>query len=330
MDSSTFPITVRLLTLAAGLALAGPVLAQSEAPLGGPAVKERTTPGAAEPFGSRETGKLAQRDLPHRAFMEALRSSVGPEGPEGVRLSAEQQGRIRTLDRAYAEEVRTFMQANPEAADLMRREQRGRAERENKKNPQAPGEMNPDAAGMQQQDAPSKDEMQALRERAEELRSRAPKPGDVRAKIWTVLSEPQQAAVQAKIDAMREQMRERENELYVKKRVQQKQGEPGAAAAPDAKAKPKGKKAAGAAEPASAPIAPAAAPRASELPPAMRERVLRLFERLTPQQREELLRRVEQRLEGAAKAEKGAGASSTPAPASMDEVKVPEPEAKPG
>lgn len=313
-------------------ALSSGALAQNEpskgspaAPLSGPGVKDRDVPGTAGRFGEREGGKFAQREIPHRAFMEALRQAIGPEAPVDIRVSAEQQDKIRTLDREFAESMREFMKANPEAGDLLRRDLRGRPARDGKKNPQAPD-------AMKAQDEPSEAEMQALRERAEEMRSKAPQAGDVRTKIWTILSEKQQAAVQARLDTLKEELRARENEQYIKKRVAQKTGQPAtkdeaapasaaASTAPDAPTKAKGKAK-------NKVAAPAEAGPGAALEPVFRDRLLKFFEQLAPEQREEVLRRIEERFQNLRKGDgKGSkGAALPPPKPSMDEVNVPAPE----
>lgn len=312
-------------------ALSSGALAQNEpskgspaAPLSGPGVKERAVPGTAGRFGEREGGKFAQREIPHRAFMEALRQAVGPEAPADIRASAQQQEQIRTLDREFAESMRAFIKANPAAGDLLRRDLRGRPERDGKKNPQAPDAVTA-------QDEPSEAEMQALRERAEEMRSKAPQAGDVRTKIWAILNEQQQSAVQARLDTLKEEMRARENEQYIKKRVAQKTGQPApkdnaapagatASSVPDAPSKAKGKAKKGA--------PPAETTPGAQLEPAFRERLLKFFEQLAPERREEVLRRIEERFQNLRKGEPkgGKGAALPPPRPSMDDVNVPAPE----
>ncbi len=276
MSNRAFALASALI-LTAGLA--SPLAAQSADPLKGPTVTDRGVPGTAGQFGTPVTEKKArEREIPHRAFMDALHKALGADAPEAVRLSAEQSAKIAALDKAHSEAMAAFLRDNKDAGEVVRRAVRERAVKADKGKKPAQGE-----AAMTEGDAV------AMREKAEAIRAAAPKAADVRAQMWTVLSEAQHTAVNARLDEFKAKQQARMNEEYVQKRAAQKRGELNTPAGQ----KPEGVK--------------PGKPSAERVPAEFRERLLALIERLTPEQREQLLQRLQQRLE-AAKSDREGGA----------------------
>jgi len=192
------------------------------------------------------------------------------------------------------------------------------------------------------------------RAKLEELRSQMPKPGDAQTKVWDLLSEPQREAMRLSIENWKKTEQENSNSRYLQQQREQRESaaraagrepgkEPGNEAAPTPPNPPQPKPPAPGQPPAS-PQRPArpqnagpqsgpnAAPGAN-LPPQVRDRALRLLERLTPEEREELFRRVEERLRerGNDRPDPRGGdrpgqpASGQPKPPSMNDVRVPPP-----
>jgi len=105
-----------------------------------------------------------------------------------------------------------------------------------------------------------------------EARRPAPRPQDFQVKIWAALNEPQQAFLEKEIAALRAQADKEMGEAYVQRELARRRG-----------------------------AQPAAAPQpAPEPAPAARERIRRIAERLQqlpPEEREQILRRLEQELD---------------------------------
>lgn len=273
---------VALLTCA-GLAGASLHAAEpDDAPLRGPSVTDKVAPGGHTTFAPEAGGdrKRGEREIPHPLFMRALNEAIGDSAPEAVRASKELQSKLKAISDDFNQAQRTYAQQNREALAKMRGE--GRGAKKDAKNPKD----KPEADSMQEM---TDEDRQAMMERMREIREKAPKAADAHTKIWALLSEPQQKAVEERLEVFREEARKRENEQYVDRFVKRKapEGEkPSDAKKSDDKASPKDK------APQGADAGPALAPISAE----HRERLIKLFERLPPEQREEILRRFEERL----------------------------------
>jgi hypothetical protein len=189
------------------------------------------------------------------------------------------------------------------------------------------------------------------RAKLEELRSQMPKPGDAQTKVWDLLSEPQREAMRLSIENWKQTEQESSNRRYLQQQREQRERAARAAGkepAPEPAKAPGNEVAPPANPPQPKPPAPAqrparpqnagpqsgpnAAPGAN-LPPQVRDRALRLLERLTPEEREELFRRVEERLRDRGDNRPaprggdrpGQPAGGQPKPPSMDDVRVPPP-----
>ncbi len=148
--------------------------------------------------------------------------------------------------------------------------------------------------------------------RMRELMRNAPNPTDAQVKVYALLSPGQQKFVQAEVAKGQAELEKRRSEEYAQRQLQKKKGE-ASVVAQDA--------------------APINAPPGG--PPEGRERVRRLMERLaqlSPQEREQLLNRIEQELDrrgiaagdGKGPRRQGVG-DPKPAP-NMGDVNVPAPE----
>ncbi|MBL8990335.1 MAG: hypothetical protein JNJ48_02010, partial [Phycisphaerae bacterium] len=237
-------------------------------PLSGPQVPQRDVPGVQGQFGEgRERGRFVQ-EIPHRVFMKAINDMIGDGATGDAKASPEVMDKIREIDRAYNEELRKFQAENRDAMNELRPDAPGKGARR-PKGPESPDEaMSPDDAKQRE----------AMMERARQLRERMPKAGDAHTKIWTLLTEPQRAAVQVELDKFTAEQEKRRGEMYVRQRLQQQGKSP--AGSPDA----------------AAPKRPAEPGAAGGLSPERRERLMKLFSQLTPEQQEEVLRRLEERL----------------------------------
>ncbi len=302
-------------------------------PLSGPSVETKVAPGSNGVFGSGKEGGKArgEREIPHRDFMQAVQNALGEDAPEDVRASAELEQKIRAISSEFTSAQRTYAQEN--RATIAQLRELERPAKKDAKKPDAKGEesMQGEAPAM------SDDDRAAMMEKLREVRDKAPKAADAHTKIWALLSEPQQAAVQVKLDEALKEMQERANEQYVKRRAGVKAGEgPNATPATATSGKPKTKSNDAAPAKTEQPVEREAAGKHAPMAPQQRERLMRLFERMTPEQREEVLRRIEERL-GAGAAAGGqapertrraarAGSEAKPAPG-MESVNVPVPPA---
>ncbi len=341
---SRSPRSLALYLAIAGLAIGLSAAAHADQPanpLGGPSVETKVAPGSNGTFGSGAGSAKArgEREIPAREFMRAVETALGADAPEGVRATPELEQKIRAIGSEFAAAQRAYMQQNREALAQMRQLERPAKKDANK--PDAPG----DESMKGTEPAMSDEDRAALIERLREVRDKAPKAADAHTKVWALLSEPQRAAVQVKLDALHKEMQERDNANYVKRRAAAKAGEgPNASPATATPGnKPKAQKSEAPAEPASAqPAKPAAgskpesAPARAPIAAEQRERLMRLFERMSPEQREELLRRVEERMNagtgaanppaGRARRAAGPGGDAKPAP-DMKTIELPAPPA---
>ncbi|MBL8759602.1 MAG: hypothetical protein JNK35_14375 [Phycisphaerae bacterium] len=272
MRTGTARVSMVAMVVACGLA--APVWGQAQAtqPLQGPKVVDRDVPGTKGEFGTPQTDKRSrEREIPHRAFMEALKRATGPDAAEGVRLSDAQREKILAIDAEHRSAMEAFLKANAAGADgdALRRAIRERAAKAEKGKKPGEGAMTGEEAA-------------AMRERFEALREGAPKAGDARAKIWAELNEAQRSAVTARLEEFKARVQERMNEEYVQKRVKQKTG--GGGEGVDAKGRP----GAGGVD------LPRA--RGERVPAEFRERLMGLVERMSPEQREMLIERLRERL----------------------------------
>jgi hypothetical protein len=203
-----------------GSAFVSPVLAQTERtpPLKGPSVKDGSVPGEQRRFaGGGGVRERMQGEIPHRLFRQALDSLRGEDVPEGVRLTQDQDRRLREIEQTFfnemamfreqhANEVRTLIaKLAPEdrrrAAEFLRGPGRPGADRpgpraETEEKEKAPGggagKADPEAA-------------KVARERLKEILQSAPKAVEVHAKMIAVLSDAQRDAFKANLERLRKE-----------------------------------------------------------------------------------------------------------------------------
>lgn len=248
-------ITLALALLAGGTAaLAQPAANPGDA-LKGPQVPERNTPGGSGSFGEQR-GELARRTevpLPFPAFMRMVRETLGPDAPEALRLSQAQQQQVQEIASKHGDAMRAFMNAHkdeiqaiirehPEARRMLREfggpggPGRGRGEGRGR-GPGGPPVGDPMHDGAPPAAMSEKDRA-AVMAKVQELRAQAPKAEDAQTAVWGALTEPQQKAVQVKVDDFKAKEMARRDEQYKeqqKKRFEEGRGQdkkPGAGKAP--------------------------------------------------------------------------------------------------
>lgn len=284
------------LVLFAGLSVGAGALAlepEKTPPLGGPPVTERKVPGVVDRFGEgmdEQRARMGQSEIPHRVFVKAVGDALGPSAPAEVRMTAEQEEQLRALDREFSEKMRAFTVENRREMEELREVMDVRRPGAGKGGDKAMGKSPDDARPgepAEEMSAAETARREALMERARLLREKMPRAGDVHKKAWEILNEGQRAAVEKELEKFRQQQRQQREDNYVKSRVKKK--EP--VTAPG--------------EVQGQPQAPGKKPQGGGVTPERRERLLKLLERLSPEQQEELLRRLEERLsqgEGRARA----------------------------
>lgn len=261
----------RLLACVAGLAMSSATLAQSEmAPppargLGGPEVTEQRGPKGEGDFGGggpefRRGKEGGQRGMA-MVYREALSVVLKDDAPDNIRASDAQREQLTTIMREHGEQVRAYMdQHKDELAQL-----RGKGA-----------------------DA-DEDARRANRQKAEEIMRGAPNAKDAYNRAWQLLTPAQQAAVTERLSQVEARMSERRQDEYVRRRV-----------GPDA-GRERGPQADGPRR-----RGPDAGPgdgRPGDGPRSgpdgdRRERLMKIFERMSPEQQEQLLRRLEERMAG--------------------------------
>lgn len=341
---------VALVCGVSGSALAHPQSAETrdEPLLKGPEVKERAVPGVVNTFGeSQERRRMAER-IPPEVLREALGVLTAEDAPEAIRATPEQEQQFRSVAERLRAATREYMAKHREELIELRKDANlsGRGAQEiDRAIGRRPGEARRDrAASAPEMDGDVADPMvdkvsearqEAARQRLREIMAGAPKIEDAMTRVWEGLSVAQREAVDAKLNEYRERETKRREEMYVRQRVDARQpegaparpgvGRPGSddmmmqqgeGAAPGERARP--------ARP-EQPVRPNAANAQR------RERLMKLFDRLSPEQQEMLLERLENAARDGAlgparqRGQRQAPSTDKPAPG-MDEVDVPRPE----
>lgn len=318
--------TMKMLA-AAGLALsllAVPALAmdgKDQPALKGPEVKDRNVPGVEGSFGEGTEKRrfVNENRLPPRVFRDAMTSILSEDAPADVRVGPEQKAKYESWMKDFEKQTRDYMQQHRDEIGQLRKKA-GEFNRPKKQGQPA----EPDAM------APEKEGQSAIaaREQYQKLMAGAPKVEDLYTKIWTDLSPAQQKALDGEIQKFRDQQSEQRQEQYVRQKLGRKGQEPGDAPGKgrERRPQPDGPKAGG----------PEGGHDMGPIPPEKRDRLLRMFARMTPEQQDELLRRIEERMRGGEQsapnrrrpARDRGPAGEKPAPP-MDDVRVPQPENKP-
>lgn len=328
--------------------------------LKGPEVKDRDVPGVAGAFGTGAR-RMAER-IPPEVLREALGVLLGEDVAPDLRASEEQATRIRAIGEEFRAAQRAYMAEHRAELIELRREANltGRGAQEidraigrarpgdapRERSRQRDTEPTMEQEGSMPMDSAAQEKQDAARQRLRTIMEGAPRVEDFYTRIWESLTEPQRKAVDGKLDEWRAAEDKRREEAYVRQRMQDRE-RAAAAAGPDAarRAQPQRDRRMPEREMQEEPMAekgmpagdqPGARPRTERPNPASaqrRERLMRLFERLTPEQQENLLERLEGAVRDGAMANppaRGRGQRSSPANASkpapsMDGVEVPDP-----
>lgn len=269
-----------------------------DSPLSGPAVEDRNTPGAANTFGETMTGERSKQGarVPPRVYFGLLREMGEDGAPEEVRPTEEQRGEIRAIVEEFQAAARAFRDEHKEELERLRDAAgeprrpgggapgRGRGAERGADAPPPPE----DAPG----GPPANEAQRAARERLRELMAQGPKPDEYYARIWALLSEPQQEYVRAGLEAHQaERMREREGPIakeQVRKQFEQ------------------------------------ADPRLKELQGLSREEIRAKLQSLPADERERLMQQWRGRRGGKGEGKSRPQVEEKPAP-EMDDVDVPSP-----
>ncbi len=281
----TRPLPILALLLSAGAAIAQPPPPHDQRapdPLRGPDVRDRQVPGVNGSFGEPGGDKkrmVNENRLPPRVFRDALGPILSPDAPENLRVTDEQRTRYQGWMDDFQKSIGAYMKEHREELGELRRKagEPGGPRRPNQGGPGGPQgkPQNPDE--VMRPDGDPK-ETGAARERLQAVMAGAPKIEDLYTKIWTELKPDQQKAVDAKLDEFRAKQTTEREENYVRQKLGKKKGgADGAKPAPANADKPQG----------------APSDRAPGVDPQRRERLIRLFSQLTPEQQEQMLQRLE-------------------------------------
>jgi Spy/CpxP family protein refolding chaperone len=194
--------TARLAAIA-GLALCSLALAQPEPDvLRGPKVKETGVPGEQRQF---TPGRVRGRDmmgaeLPHRIFMRALDALRSDQAGE-LRLTRAQEAKIKAINDDFNAALLEYRAANLEKVrellPLLSPEDRRRVQQfldqrgSRQRLPEPAKDVDPDQA-------------EQAREKIREILSGLPSPADTHARIYAVLTEPQQKVFNNELTRLRE------------------------------------------------------------------------------------------------------------------------------
>lgn len=293
------------------VALAQPAKDQPQRdPLRGPQVRDRNVPGVSGSFGEpgEKRRSMAER-IPERVFQQAMQTIMSDDAPGAIRVSDDQRSRYESWMQEHAKSIREYQRSHSKEIAELRQLAGERAGGGG--GGKRPGQGGPDAKRPQPDDSmqdgmkPNADAKEAIsaRERLQTLMAGAPKVENLYTRIWTDLRPEQQRAVDAKIDAFRAQQAQQREESYVKQRMK-KDGAPDQPAARPADQKPgpdgqTPRRRPNAANPDNAPQGepqrPANRPNA-QIDPQRRDRLMRILSRMTPEQQDQLLDRLEERL----------------------------------
>lgn len=234
-----------LVTLAGASAFAQ-TTKPDEAPLRGPSGNDHSVPGETGRFGGGASGdkkdRAAQQPIRHPMFMKALDVLRGEQADASVRLTSDQDAKIKTIDEAFRKQAETFRtehaaevrglvsQLTPEDrrkfAQYMGlfggRDGAGeRAKGDGAKGGGVKGggkaARRPDATPQDGNDAmtdakPDPAAAEAARNKLREIVEAAPKPEETHKQIFGVLTDTQRPVVEKEIERMRQEMEKKAQE----------------------------------------------------------------------------------------------------------------------
>lgn len=203
-----------ILTAAALIVLSGTALAEppantdQEPALRGPAVRDGGVPGMRRHFG--EGGDMKERmggRIPPQAFVRALDAVRGDNVDANLRLTPEQDQKIRGIMDNFRDSMQKFHEEHKAEFQAMR-PKRGEGPRGPRGDgaPEAQRDAQPDAKP--QANAEPKPDGQR-RQQFEELMAQAPKPEDAQAAVFNILTDAQKPLVQARLEEIKKDMAER-------------------------------------------------------------------------------------------------------------------------
>lgn len=313
-----------------------PAVAPTATPaLKGPDVKDRNVPGVAPDFGMTVEGKRRFADrMPPEIFRKALGVLTAADAPADIRATDEQRETFRTSVEGFEQQVREYRKSHAsEIAELRKAAGEigpaGGKERPNGKGSKdagggggggSPNEMSGPGEAMKELTPDEQKQRDEARVKLRTLMEGAPKIEAVYTQVWASLSDPQKKAVETKLDEYKAEQAKNREEAYVRQRAAKKAPQPvdGSTAKPSEVA----------------PERPVVRPNVerSKINPERRERLMRFFEQLSPEEQEQLLNRLEERFKDRVPGEKPgepgkARRQPKPAP-NPDEVKVPSPDEK--
>jgi hypothetical protein len=307
-----------VLGLAGSLRADETAMAQEPA-LQGPKVEDDAAPGVKRSFGEGEGGAVRRMRLAPQALNEALEGVLRQDAPADIKATPEQAEQLKAIRADFRKQMAEYQRSQREEIAKLRREYASSSgdkpaelmdemQDESKKAPAAGGGGRRIAAGLENLD-------EAGRERLRKIMDGAPKAEDVYVKAWAILTPSQRTHVEASIEQFKAEAEKREAERYVEKRLKDRREGAGQA---DAKAKD-GSQPAG---------------ERGGVSPERRERLMRILSRMTPEQQDQLLERLEARMrEGSGneppaserRGNRRARGEAKPAP-DMADVQTPSPE----
>jgi hypothetical protein len=209
----------QLLICAVLASLAGSALAQNSQPkkgdepvLKGPSVKETGVPGENRPFsGGKGRKDRMGGEIPHPLFMRALDSLRQQDADEAIRLTSDQDAKIKSIDGEFMAARRKFVQENGQelrelAPQLSPEDRRKLAEFVGREGLRQEGQKGKGTGPKPDEMTPDAETSKAARARVLELVESAPKPADSHAKMFAVLTAEQKAAFQKRLEAARASM----------------------------------------------------------------------------------------------------------------------------
>lgn len=210
-----------MLTLLAGSLIGVQTARADDDGLGGPKVKDNSVPGNRGKLGdgSRERGE--GRPQAPRAFIRAVESLKAESTPAELRLTAEQESKIKTLREEFEAKVQAYRDANKDEVIKLREDVGPRERRRIDEMLRGPGEGPREGARREERPKgePGDDMMgegkpvdeakaEAARKRLREIMEASPQPTEVQTAVMGVLTEQQKEHVRTTMEKMAKERQE--------------------------------------------------------------------------------------------------------------------------
>lgn len=214
-----------MLTLLAGSLISVQTARADDDGLGGPKVKDNSVPGNRGKLGdgSRERGE--GRPQAPRAFVRAVESLKAESTPAELRLTAEQESKIKTLREEFEAKVQAYRDANKDEVIKLREDVGPRERRRIDEMLRGPGEGPREGGrdgarreerpkgepgdGMMDEGKPADEaKAEAARKRLREIMEAAPQPTEVQTAVMGVLTEQQKEHVRTTMEKMAKERQE--------------------------------------------------------------------------------------------------------------------------